>query len=186
MPKDQRRSAVGQQTGILDAIAAQPLFELARQPGDKDPIGLHQTFPGVNKRLTLIAIALTACSAASPAPKGWMAIPGSSDAWSRGSGVAREEYSYSRKTFPGTLQDLASAVAIDTLLHNPGGKLRSSDPFAPCPGAAGVATLSLRGGSALREGFAVHDGVAVRTSYTLPAGAQPDANVIAAMQNVLC
>ena len=84
------------------------------------------------------------------------------------------------------MQDLASAVAIDTLLHNPGGKLRSSDPFAPCPAAAGVATLSLRGGSALREGFAVHDGVAVRTTYTLPAGAQPDANVIAAMQNVLC
>jgi hypothetical protein len=140
----------------------------------------------VNKRIALIAVVLTACSGTSPAPKGWTAIPGSSDAWSRGNGAAREEYSFSRKTFPGTLQDLASAVAIDTLLRNPGGKLRSSDPFPPCPGAAGVATLSLRGGSALREGFAVHDGVAVRTTYTLPAGAQPDPNVISAMQNVLC
>jgi hypothetical protein len=136
--------------------------------------------------MALVAIILTACSGASPAPKGWAAIPGSSDAWSRGDGAARQEYSYSRKAFPGTLQDLASAVAIDALLHNPGGKLRSSDPFPPCPGAAGVATLSLRGGSALREGFAVHDGLAVRTTYRLPAGAQPDANVVAAMQNVLC
>ncbi|MGC9991819.1 MAG: hypothetical protein ABSD52_05415 [Candidatus Cybelea sp.] len=140
----------------------------------------------MNKRIALIAIVLTACSGASPAPKGWTAIPGSSDAWSRGSGAAREKYSYTRKAFPGTLQDLASAVAIDALLHNPGGKLRGSDPFPPCPGAAGVATIALRGGSALKEGFAVHDGLAVRTEYAIPAGAQPDPNVIAAMQNVLC
>lgn len=81
---------------------------------------------------------------------------------------------------------MASGVAIDALLRNPGARLRGSDPFPACPGAAGVATFSLRGGSTLKEGFAVHDGLAVRTLYTLPAGAAPDPNVIAAMQNVLC
>jgi hypothetical protein len=38
----------------------------------------------------------------------------------------------------------------------------------------------------LREGFAVRDALAVRTVYALPAAAQPDANVQAAMQSVLC
>jgi hypothetical protein len=84
------------------------------------------------------------------------------------------------------LQDLASAVAIDVLLHNRGAKLRSSEPFAPCPGAAGVATVSLPGGKTLWEGFAVHDALAVRTVYVLPVVAQADPNVQAAMQNVLC
>jgi hypothetical protein len=86
----------------------------------------------------------------------------------------------------GTLPDLASAVAIDVLLHNHGAKLRSSEPLAPCPGAAGVATVRLSGGKTLQEGFAVHDAWAVRTVYTRPAAAQPDPSVEAAMQNVLC
>jgi hypothetical protein len=137
-------------------------------------------------RIALIAIVLTACSGASPAPKGWTPIPGSSQAWSLGDGAARQEYSYSRKSFRGSLQDLASAVTIDALLRNAGAKLRSSDPFAPCPGAAGIATFSLRGGSALKEGFAVHDALAVRSAYRLPGGVPDDPNVIAAMQNVLC
>ena len=84
------------------------------------------------------------------------------------------------------LQDLASAVAIDVLLQHRGAKLRSSEPFAPCPAAAGVATVSLPEGATLMEGFAVRDAVAVRTVYRLPAGAQPDPNVQIAMQNVLC
>jgi hypothetical protein len=147
---------------------------------------MHQTFPSVNARIALIALVLTACSAASPAPKGWLAIPGSNDAWSQGRGVARQEYSYSQKRFSGTLQDLASAVAIDVLLHNRGAKLRSSEPFAPCPGAAGVATVALPGGETLREGFAVRDALAVRTVYALPAAARPDPNVQDAMQSVLC
>jgi hypothetical protein len=127
-----------------------------------------------------------ACSGASPGPKGWTAIPGSSDAWSYGRGAGRQEYSYSRERFPGMLQDLASAVAIDVLLRNPGAKLRGSNPFAPCPGAAGIAIFSLREGKTLQEGFAVRDGLAVRTVHTFPAGAQPDPNVAAAMQNLLC
>lgn len=84
------------------------------------------------------------------------------------------------------MQDLASAVAIDLLLHNRGAKLRSSEPFAPCPGAAGVATVALPGGRTLREGFAVHDALAVQTVYDRPAAAQPDPNVQLAMQSVLC
>jgi hypothetical protein len=140
----------------------------------------------VNTRVALIALLLTACSGASLAPKGWTAIPGSSDAWSQGRGGARQEYSYTRKRFSGALQDLASSVTIDVLLHNHGAKLRSSEPFAPCPGAAGVATVSLPGGKTLREGFAVHDALAVRAVYALPADAQPDPKVQVAMQNVLC
>jgi len=140
----------------------------------------------VNARIALIALVLTACSGASPAPKGWTAIPGSTDAWSQGRAAARQEYSYSRKRFAGALPDLASAVAIDVLLHNHGAKLRRSEPFAPCPGAAGVATVGLSGGKTLQEGFAVHDARAVRTVYTLPAAAPPDPNVQVAMQNVLC
>jgi hypothetical protein len=84
------------------------------------------------------------------------------------------------------LQDLASAVAIDVLLHNRGAKLRSSEPFAPCPGAAGVAMVALPGGQTLQEGFAARDALAVRTVYALPAAAQPDPKVQIAMQNVLC
>ena len=140
----------------------------------------------MNTRLALIALVLTACSGASPAPKGWIAVPASSYAWSQGRGAGRQEYSYSRKRFPGTLQDLASAVAIDVLLHNRGAKLRSSEPFAPCPGAAGIATVALPGGKTLREGFAVRDALAVRTVYALPAAVQPDPNVQVAMQSVLC
>jgi hypothetical protein len=153
---------------------------------DKDPIGTHQTFPSVKTRIALIVVVLAACNGASPAPKGWTAVEGSSDAWSRGQRAARQEYSYSRRRFPGTLQDLASAVAIDVLLHNRGARLRSSEAFAPCPGAAGVATVSLPAGTTLREGFAVRDTMAVRTAYVLPAAAQPDPNVQIAMQNVLC
>jgi hypothetical protein len=140
----------------------------------------------VKARIALIALVLTACNGASAAPKGWTAVPGSTDAWSHGRGAAGQEYSYSRKRFMGTLPDLASAVAIDVLLHNHGAKLRSSEPLAPCPGAAGVATVRLSGGKTLQEGFAVHDAWAVRTVYTRPAAAQPDPSVEAAMQNVLC
>jgi hypothetical protein len=134
--------------------------------------------------LVLAAILPAACSA-SAAPKGWTPVAGSSTAWSRGNGGRLEAYSYGRRPFSGTLSDLASRVAIDIVLRNGRAKLRS-DPFAPCPGEAGLATVLQRGGKPLEEGFAVRDGVAVRTTYIRPAGAPPDPNVTAAMQAVLC
>jgi hypothetical protein len=136
--------------------------------------------------LVLAATVLTSCSGASLSPKGWQPVPGSQNAWSRGSGSSSEEYSYSRTTFSGALQDLASEVTIDALLHHPGSKLRGSNPLAPCPGAAGLATFSLPGDKAFQEGFAVRDGTALRAIYIRPAGVAADPNVAEAMQSLLC
>jgi len=97
-----------------------------------------------------------------------------------------QEYRYARTKFAGSLQDLASAVTIDVLLHHPGARLKSSNPFAPCPGEAGVATFLLPGGKALDEGFAVHNGNSVRTTYLRPAASATDPNVATAMQSALC
>jgi hypothetical protein len=140
----------------------------------------------VKSRIVLAALILAACSSASPAPKDFQPVAGAANAWSRGSGAAREEYSYTRKRFPGVLQDLASQVTIDVLLQNPGAKFRSSNPLPPCPAAAAIATFELRGGGTLQEGFAVHDGRALRALYVRPAGAPADAGVTDAMQKLLC
>jgi len=133
------------------------------------------------------AVVLAACGhAASAAPKGWQPLPGASAAWANGSGRAAQEYYYRRVRFGGTLQDLASAVTINVLLHQRAARLRGSVPFAPCPGAAGVATFTLPGGQILEEGFSVSNGESVRTAYIRPAAAAADANVTAAMQSALC
>jgi hypothetical protein len=88
--------------------------------------------------------------------------------------------------FSGMLPDLASQVTIDALLRHRGARLRSSIPLNPCPGAAGLATFTLAGGRTLQEGFAVHDGRALRATYTRPSTAPADPAVAAAMQNLLC
>ena len=72
------------------------------------------------------------------------------------------------------------------LLKSRGARLRSSNPLAPCPGAAGLATFSLAGERVLQVGFAVADGQAVRVTYVRPAGVPADPNVAAAMQSALC
>jgi len=89
-------------------------------------------------------------------------------------------------SFGGTLQDLASQVTIDALTRNPGAKLQGSNPFGPCPGAAGVATFRLANRRTLQAGFAVREGQAVRVTYIRPMGTPVDPNVLQAMQNVLC
>ncbi len=129
---------------------------------------------------------LAGCSTASTAPNGWRPIPGASAAWSNGSGAAAQEYYYTQKKFGGALQDLASQVTIEELLEHFGAKFRGSAPFAPCPGAAGVATFALAGRTTLQEGFAVRNGQAVRVRYTRPTGAPVDPSVAQAMQNALC
>ncbi|HEY1882655.1 MAG TPA: hypothetical protein VGG51_06405 [Candidatus Cybelea sp.] len=136
--------------------------------------------------IIVAALVLAACSSASPAPKGWTPVPGARNLWSTGSGAQRQEYAYSRQTFAGQLSDLSSRVTIDVLLKTRGARLRSSNPLAPCPGAAGLATFTLPGERVLQEGFAVHDGQAVRAAYTRPASVPADPNVAAAMQSALC
>jgi hypothetical protein len=128
---------------------------------------------------------LVACSG-SPAPKGWEPMPGASGAWSRGIGATAQEYFYTKRKFGGMLQDLASQVTIDGLMHHSGAKYRGSIPFAPCPGAAGIATFQLRDRTTLQEGFAVRDGYSVRVTYIRPSGTPADPSVTQAMQDVLC
>jgi hypothetical protein len=134
----------------------------------------------------LAAFILAACSSASPAPKGWTPVAGSADAWSSGSGAGLQLYSFSRTSFSGSLQDLASQVTVDVITGRGGAKLVGSDPFAPCPGEAGLARFSLRSGRLLQVGFSVRDGSATRATYVRPVRARPDPNVARAMQNVLC
>lgn len=135
-----------------------------------------------------VALPLAACGRESSAlaPKGWQAAPGSSDEWSNGSGAALQSYGVVRRPFSGSLQDLASAATIDVLLHHHGSRLRGSSPFAPCPGAAGVATFALPDAQVLEEGFALRDGGSTRTTYVRPAAAAADPSVNDAMQNALC
>jgi hypothetical protein len=142
----------------------------------------------VKKRFAyFLAVAtLAACNAASPAPAGWQPVPGEQNAWRHGTGPTLQTYEYRRTDFSGALPDLASQVTVDALIQHPGARLRSSNPLGPCPGAAGLATFSLSGGRVLQEGFAVHDGQAIRTVYMRPAGQRADSNVLTAMQNVLC
>jgi len=113
-------------------------------------------------------------------------MPGASAAWTSGSGTKAQAYRYVQRPFGGALQDLASSVTVDVLLHHRGAKLEGSVPFTPCPGAAGVATFTLPQGETLEEGFAVRDNRAVQTTYLRPSGTPADPAVIAAMQTALC
>jgi hypothetical protein len=144
----------------------------------------------VKTRLGPISVAialLVACGhgGAAAAPKGWQPIPGASAAWTSG-GANAQQYFYHRTNFGGTLQDLASAVTINVLIHHRGARFRNSLPFAPCPGAAGLATFILPDGSTLEEGFAVSGSDSIRTTYIRPRAAPSDPNVIEAMQSALC
>jgi len=131
---------------------------------------------------------MVACShgGAAVPPKGWQAVPGAVTTWTTGSGANRQQYAYVRAQFGGTLQDLASAVTIDVLLHYRAARLKESVPFPPCPGAAGVATFTLPNGLTLQDGFTVRNGQSVRTSYIRPSGQPVDPNVTDAMQSALC
>jgi hypothetical protein len=112
-------------------------------------------------------------------------MPGASAAWTSG-GTNAQAYFYYRASFGGTLQDLASAVTINVLLHHRGARFKGSVPFTPCPGAAGVATFVLPSGETLEEGFTVRNGQEVRTTYIRPPGAPSDPNVADVMQSALC
>lgn len=140
-------------------------------------------------RIALASLALAlleACSNNSTAPQGWQPIPGATNAWSAGSGAKAQEYRYSKTSFGGALPDLASSVTIDALTRYHGAKFLGSNPFPPCPGAAGIATFRLADRRTLQEAFAVRDGQAIRIGYSRPAGTPVDPSVVPAMQAALC
>lgn len=131
------------------------------------------------------ALALAACATPARGPAGWQPAPGRPGTWVAGTGAAQQTYEYREDSFGGTLPDLASQVAIDAVLHHHAKMLRS-EPFAPCPGLAGVANFSLSGGGSLVEGFRVLDGRSVRVTYRGPAGTRADPAVFEAMKSALC
>lgn len=137
--------------------------------------------------LALLALGpLTACGSPSLKPAGWQPIPGAKSGWTTGTGADTQIYLYASRSFGGTLQDLASQEAVNVLLRYRGAKFRGSEPFAPCPGAAGVATFRLEGSRVLQRGFAVQNAKAIETTYLRPAAAPVDAAATEAMKAALC
>jgi hypothetical protein len=137
--------------------------------------------------LALLALAaLAACNSPSPQPAGWQPIRGAQGGWTTGTGSNTQIYLYARRSFGGTLQDLASQETINVLLRYRGARFLRSDPFGSCPGAAGLATFKLQGARILERGFSVQNGHAVEVTYLRPASAPPDAAATAAMKGALC
>jgi hypothetical protein len=131
----------------------------------------------------LCAAALVACTTqASTAPAGWQPRPGASAAWTSGA----QQYSYAQRAYPGTLQDLASAEAVNVVMQHHGAKFQGSDIFQSCPGRAAVATFTLPGGQILQEAFAVQNDQAIVATYIRPQGTAVDPAVSTAMNGVLC
>ena len=125
---------------------------------------------------------LAACSA-TPAPAGWQPKPGASGLWASASGT--QTYSYTRRSFGGSLQDLASQEAVNVVLRNRGSHFIKSDVFKPCPGMAAVANFSY-GNDVIDEGFAVQSGQAVLVAYTRPKDSPVDPAAENAMEKALC
>jgi hypothetical protein len=137
--------------------------------------------------LALLALTpFAACSRPSPKPAGWQPISGTQSGWTTGTGANTQIYTYAKRSFGGALQDLASQETINVLLRYRGARLLRSDPFGPCPGAAGVATFELEGARILERGFSVQNGRAIEVTYLRPASAPPDAAAAEAMKGALC
>jgi hypothetical protein len=137
--------------------------------------------------LALLAFGpLAACSRPSPQPAGWQPIPGAKSGWTTGTAANTQIYQYAKRSFGGTLQDLASQETINVLLRYRGARFLRSDPFGPCPGAAAVATFKLEGARILERGFSVQNGQAIEVTYLRPASAPPDAAATEAMKGALC
>jgi hypothetical protein len=136
---------------------------------------------------TAMTIALSACSGGSQAPAGWQLVPGTSASWTTGAGASRQRYDYAKRSYDGSLHDLASQQAIDIVLRHPGAIFRHSDPFAACPGLAAVETFAVGKRSVLQIAFATQpNGQAVIVTYDRPAGTPVDPSVAGAMKRALC
>jgi hypothetical protein len=92
-----------------------------------------------------------------------------------------------RPNFAGTMSDMASGITTDTLLSHKGAKLLKAQPYAPCPGEAGLQTFSLDGGRTLLEvAFTQWTGTAVTASYRRPASAPADPKAEDALRRAVC
>lgn len=92
-----------------------------------------------------------------------------------------------QKNYGGTLSDMASSVTTDTLLRYKGAKLLKAQPFAPCPGEAGMQTFSLDAGRAVLEvAFTQWSGTAVTASYRRPVTAPEDPKAADALRGAVC
>jgi hypothetical protein len=114
--------------------------------------------------------ALAACSGASHAPPAGVTVSKSAN-------------------YSGTLADMASQVSEDVLLKHRGSKLLKAEPYAPCPGEAGLQTFSVPVDGRrmlLQVAFTQWTGTAVTASYQRPAGAAPDPAAEQALQRAVC
>jgi len=129
---------------------------------------------------------LAACSSGPSAPAGWQPVAGATTTWSNGSGATLQTYTYAKKSFNGTLQELASQQAVDVVLRRRGAKFTQSTTFAPCPGMAAIASFTLGTDRLLEQGFAVQSDRAVLVTYVRPKSATFDPAVSKAMESALC
>lgn len=91
--------------------------------------------------------------------------------------------------YGGTLSDLASQVTTDTVIRNTGAKLQKAEPFAPCPGEAGLQTFELQQKGRrmiLKVAFTQWNGTAVRASYLRPAAGADDPKALDALRKAVC
>ena len=91
--------------------------------------------------------------------------------------------------YSGTLGDLASGVTTDVVIRHKGAKLRKAEPFAPCPGEAGLQTFDLvqKGQRVVLEvAFTQWNGTAVKASYTRPASKPEDPKAADALRRAVC
>lgn len=129
------------------------------------------------------AAALAGCSGGTPHPKGWTAAPTASpDLWSKGT----QTYRYAKRSFDGTLQDLASQQVANVVLRYRGTRFDRSTTFPPCPGVAAIATFRYGPDRILIQGFAVQGDQEVLVTYIRPLNTTIDPAVRDALRQALC
>ncbi len=128
--------------------------------------------------------ALGACASGPPHPQGWQL--GSNGTWTTTSGAGVEWYRYRSYATQGSLSDLASSQAVETVQRYRGARLLRSIPFSACPGEAGVATYNLPHRRVLEVAFSVNSGMAIRAEYERPASVVDAAAVTAAFRQAVC
>lgn len=133
----------------------------------------------------LVAMLSSCSGTVSAGPDGWAAVSGKSGSWTLGSGTIQQSYRVVSAPFNGSLAALGARETIAVVLGNHGTRMRSTMPFAPCPGAAGVATFTA-GTRIIEAAYAIRDGRGITIRYVRPANVSESAVVQAAMQRTLC
>ncbi len=102
------------------------------------------------------------------------------------SGAGPERFSMKSTPTQGTLSDLASKQAVDTVEQIHGARLIRSVPFGRCPGEAGLATYSLPGRRTLEIAFSINDGKAVVARYERPTSIGDSPAAKQALRQAVC